>query len=183
MLNVVLIAHLTYKNQWGEWHTKKTEFIRNDFDSLSIVALLEQKKSQPRPWYFYSCLQVTSSKKSKLLLMNSVSCFFWDTRPVVEWQNARVRCLRQWVCHQSDSRFSRILKIFFLHFHFSFSISSHFFHFSKKSESIFFTLHFSKKSERFYFSLFTSRTSQTHSRRGLPYGWKFSTKSWIWFHI
>ena len=44
MLNVVLIAHLTYKNQWGEWHTKKTEFIRNDFDSLSIVALLEQKK-------------------------------------------------------------------------------------------------------------------------------------------
>ena len=108
-------------------------------------------------------------KKSKLLLMNSVSYFFWENRPVVEWQNARVRCLRQWVCHQSDSRFSRILKIFFLHFHFSFSISSHFFHFSKKSESIFFTLHLSKKSASFYFSLFTSRTFQTHSRRGLQW--------------
>ena len=48
MLNVVLIAHLTYKNQWGEWHTKKTEFIRNDFDSLSIVALLEPKKKSTK---------------------------------------------------------------------------------------------------------------------------------------
>ena len=71
---------------------------------------------------------------------------------------------------------------FFLHFHFSFSISSHFFHFSKKSESIFFTLHFSKKSESFMFSLFTSRTSKTHSRwsLGRPLGsdheqmWKLS---------
>ena len=69
-------------------------------------------------------------------------------------------------------------------FHFSISISKHFdftFHFSKKSESIlfslcnfskksesiFFTLHLSKKSASFYFSLFTSRTFQTHSRRGL----------------
>ena len=87
--------------------------------------------------------------------MNSVSYFFWDTRPVVEWQNARVRCLRQWVCHQSDSRFSRILKIFFLHFHFSFLISSHFFHFSKKSEGIlFFTFHFSKKVKAIHISLF-----------------------------
>ena len=86
-------------------------------------------------------------KKSKLLLMNSVSYFFWDTRPVVEWQNARVRCLRQWVCHQSDSRFSRILKIFFLHFHFSFSISSHFN----------FTFNSRKRVKGIYFSLFTSR--------------------------
>ena len=70
-------------------------------------------------------------------------------------------------------------------FHFSISISKHFdftFHFSKKSENIFFhfallekewkhfsfTLHFSKKSESFYFSLFTSRTSKTHSRWSLP---------------
>ena len=69
-------------------------------------------------------------------------------------------------------------------FHFSISISKHFdftFHFSKKSESIlfslctsrkrvkafFFTLHFSKKSESFLFSLFTSRTSKTHSRWSL----------------
>ena len=104
-------------------------------------------------------------KKSKLLLMNSVSYFFWENRPVVEWQNARVRCLRQWVCHQSDSRFSRILKIFFLHFHFSFSISSHFFHFSKKSESIFF--HFAPLEKEckllfftFHFSNFPDPLSQ-----------------------
>merc|ERR1711928_124031 len=69
-------------------------------------------------------------------------------------------------------------------FHFSISISKHFdftFHFSKKSESIlfslctsrkrvkhfFFTLHLSKKSESFLFSLFTSRISKTHSRWSL----------------
>ena len=70
-------------------------------------------------------------------------------------------------------------------FHFSISISKHFdftFHFSKKSESIsfslctsrkrvktfIFTLHFSKKSESFLFSLFTSHTSKPHSRWSLP---------------
>ena len=49
-------------------------------------------------------------------------------------------------------------------------VKAFFFHFAlleKEWKHIFFTLHFSKKSESFFFSLFTSRTSQTHSRWGL----------------
>ena len=100
--------------------------------------------------------------------------------------------------NKSENLVSRELLRILENFHFSISISKHFdftFHFSKKSESIcfslctsrkrvkafffhfallekewkhiFFTLHFSKKSEGFFFSLFTSRTSQTHSRWGL----------------
>ena len=84
--------------------------------------------------------------------------------------------------------FSRIVKNF-RNFHFWISISKYFdftFHFSKKIESIcfslctsrkrvkafFFTLHFSKKSENFSFSLFTSQTSKTHSRWSLQRGEK-----------
>ena len=53
-------------------------------------------------------------------------------------------------------------------FHFSISISKHFdftFHFSKKSESIFFSLCTSRKEWKLF--IFTSRTSKTHSRWSL----------------
>ena len=57
---------------------------------------------------------------------------------------------------QRDSRFSRILE----NFHFLVSISKHFdftFHFSEKSESIFFHFAFLEKEWKHFFSLCTSR--------------------------
>ena len=78
------------------------------------------------------------------------------------------------------SRFSRIVKNSREFSLLDLDLEAFWFHFSlleKEWKHIFFTLHFSKKSESFFFSLFTSRTSQTHSRWGLPHSIIFNMVS------
>ena len=79
------------------------------------------------------------------------------------------------------SRFSRIVKNSREFSLLDLDLEAFWFHFSlleKEWKHFDFTLHFSKKSESFLFSLFTSRTSKTHSRWSLL--WGFSNVAWMW---